>query len=286
MGYRFKKPPVFKGLGKLFYGIENEYEFLSTDYKAQTDAMRQFAAKEPDFYHLTHDGTLKYGVELVTQPASFDVWRDRPYILPADVTNRVDKGTAGCHIHISKEAFHEYHLFKFLKFLTEQFENFVNVFGRGVTEYGSRQCEQINEELVVYARKGTSPTKYWWINMINKSTVEIRVFLAAEDDATIYSYLQLLHSVYYYTMSRKPRALNWKEYYLWLRDKKDYQLLAEQLEKKPKPKSYGVPIPVNKQKKGRLTRRTGVGIDTTPAPDATWWPEDEANTTTTERLRW
>jgi hypothetical protein len=236
LNYNFKKRPVFFGEPGPYFGFENEYDFPPDKYREYTDQIRAWAAERADRYHIVHDGTLKYGVEIVSQPGTFGYWMDCPDILPPEelVPNHVDQETAGCHIHISKDAFSTKHLCTFLAFINDNFRNFLPIFGRGIGQY----CQNIQASVEDFAEKKAElqprkENKYWWINMKQAATVEVRVFIGAKNDAELKGYLQLLHSVYMFTMS--PEDMEWKTYYKFIVRRPEYFILADILEKRPVP---------------------------------------------------
>lgn len=254
--YNFKRPPVFYGEGDLFYGIENEFDFKQGEYMRYTDYLRAwcFEGERKNLFHLTHDGTLKYGVELVSMPMTFDYWAQQKeeFIFPHEVPNRVEMKTAGCHIHMSKDAFQVAHLHKFMVFLNNHFENFMRIFGRGIENY-CREC-LIDYEQFAEAQQEAQynrDDKYWWINMKGGKTIEIRVFRAATNWVELQSYLQLLDSVYHYTKDRAPADMDWKEYYRFISKEDKYFILADCLEKNP-PIKGKIPIKAEDMAKGQL----------------------------------
>jgi hypothetical protein len=246
MGYRFKPAPRFFGQGVLYYGIENEYDFPATTYKKHTDALRMLYAQD-DLRYFVHDGSLNFGVEMIFNPMTFDYFSGIQELLPVEVPN--SRGvTAGCHVHMSKDAFTTFHLFKFMNFLTENVKKFHPLFQREIGEIspvtGKKYCEEVPYSAKELARTRYGNRKYWWINLKNKATIEIRIFKAARKSSELQAIVQSLDALYYYTKDNTQKALTF-EGYLDFMNQKQYEQACE---------VFGVGmfnINRNKQKKGK-----------------------------------
>jgi hypothetical protein len=201
MNYRFKPTPIYHGQGVLYYGIENEYDFTYDTYKKSTDALRKWRV-EDDLRYFVHDGSLNWGVEMVFNPMTFDYFSKLEDVIPPHVENEGDD-TAGCHVHMSKDAFTTFHMYKFLNFLTEHQKALAPIFKREVgwtsPVNGKMYCEPLPISAKQAARDRNGNRKYWWINLKNTATLEIRIFKACKTSNEMREIVQFLDALYYYT---------------------------------------------------------------------------------------
>lgn len=224
--YNFKPKPKFFGQGVLYYGIENEYDFTEHTYRRYTDRLRKMYAQD-DLRYFVHDGSLRHGVEMVFHPQTFDHIMLLQEPLPTDVTNHVGT-TAGLHIHMSKDAFTTFHLYKFLNFITMNADKaFHPIFQRKIGHTspvnGKIYCEPFPLTVKQIARGRTGDKKYWWINLSNPHTIEIRLFKAAKNSTELRAVIQFLDSLYYYTKDTAVNDLSLDQYFKFMRSEKHYE---------------------------------------------------------------
>jgi hypothetical protein len=182
-----------------------------------------------DLRYFVHDGSLNNGVEMIFNPMTFDYFSGIQELLPQEVPNHRGD-TAGCHVHMSKDAFTTFHLFKFMNFLTENVSKFHPLFQRTIGEVspktGKQYCEEIGYPPKELARTRYGNRKYWWINLKNKATIEIRIFKAARNSAELQAIVQSLDALYYYTKDTTQNTQTFDGYLEYM-NQKQYEQACE-----------------------------------------------------------
>ena len=225
MPWNYKRPVRFFGDGGLRFGIENEYEFDYENFMEHTDKLRYWVAKRHSFWHLVHDGSLQYGVEMVSQPATFEYMMEHLKLPP--VPNHSEMCTAGCHIHMDKSQFTQFHLFKFVKFLGSNFDALRDIFGRGIWD----KIGPVLEGPIEFIKKSPQlHARYNWINLKPDKTVEIRVFAGTDNEAVLKSYIQFLHAAYFFTKNTSIGCLELDKFIIFIKGKNEYRLLRDRID--------------------------------------------------------
>jgi hypothetical protein len=119
-------------------------------------------------------------------------------------------------------------LFKFIKFLGKNFEVLKHIFGRGVWA----KTREIQEGPMGFVNKEIqSHSRYYWINLKNKKTVEIRVFAGTDNISVLKSYIQFLHAAYLFTKNTSIiECLNLDKFIMFIIGKSEYKLLKYRLD--------------------------------------------------------
>lgn len=214
MHYNYKPKPVFFGKGVLYYGIENEFDFRENNFRKMTDFLREYY-KHDTLRYFAHDGSLNYGVEMIFNPMTFGYFETIPELIPPNILNNPGE-TAGCHVHMTKDAFTTFHLFKFLNFLTQYQMGMYPIYKRTVGRASPKNGKVYNKPLpyknAVIAKQRTGDEKYWWINLKNKETIEIRLFKSASTTNELRAIIQSLDCLYYYTKDNSPATITFEGY--------------------------------------------------------------------------
>lgn len=207
----------------LYFGIELEVGSNSTS--RFYDLISEYS---PRIVMLTddcsiYDSDIRYGVELVSHPATFNwlkdnrcIWSD---ILKAFRQNGVQSfSTASCgiHIHLSKNCFTHSHLYNFLKIIYEnpKFTKFISQRG----SMGYRWCSIKNEaDREMIAKKADSKSsweKYTAVNLVHDYSVEVRIFRGNLNERSFYKNIQYLHALFMFTkdFSRNNSSLTIDNY--------------------------------------------------------------------------
>ena len=250
----FRSEPRFFGHSSegLYFGVEYELEF-PTLWDAQQGTRIVSAANDllGNPFYLKHDSSLsKYGFEIVSHPFSRG-WFDTRYPaemvqalqgLGAGPTNNYGDESAGIHIHVSKDAFTPYHLYKFLHFHYEFAELVQRVAGRAGSYYASFDRDKNgfvwkykpNGDMVksytskmraMASKKDSNPDRYMACNLQNDDTVELRYFRSTAKIERLRAYVQFVDAVYHYTKLSKmsmraisKRVMSEHDFLSWLRD--------------------------------------------------------------------
>ena len=227
-------------------------EFPSKE--AAEDALvvaRKACDRVGDAFYVKQDGSLsRWGFELVSHPFSRR-WFDERYpvdmlvemqALGASPKDTYGEETAGIHIHVSKDAFSAYHLYKFMHFHYEfaglvqrlagrtdsHFASF-NKYKNGYTTRRNAAGEIVmsyeSKMRAMASKKATNPERYMALNLRNEDTVELRYFRSTAKIERLRAYVQFVDAVYHYTnltkMSKKAigkRIMSERDFLAWLRD--------------------------------------------------------------------
>jgi len=164
----------------LHFGIELEIESCGNDkYK--------LASSLPDFVYAKADGSLRDGFEIVSYPASY-----RWLIDNKEAWNKLlkirQKGwcsyqteTCGMHIHLSKIAFGNYHLYKFMKLFYDNPKFITKISQRTSSTNLNRWASISDDEHHIKNKAKEKRTydyeeRYTAVNVGREHTVEIRIF--------------------------------------------------------------------------------------------------------------
>ncbi|GAH84174.1 unnamed protein product, partial [marine sediment metagenome] len=145
----------------------------------------EISNKLPPFTYAKHDGTLNFGIEVVSHPATWN-WLKQNYRKWENILNlrkvgfkSFDTTTCGMHIHLSKNAFSSLHLYKILKFFYENKDFILKISQRKssyLNRYATLSSQDFNNSLALKAKwKNQTEEKYTAINLLNEPTIEIRV---------------------------------------------------------------------------------------------------------------
>lgn len=243
--YSYKPRPIFHGDGPLFLGIEHELEAKESRGSDVTDILeivQRYDASE-DVFYAKHDGSLSNGVEIVSHPMSvayieasypFEMVRE----LARVASHRDSRGdsTAGVHVHLSKDAFSTYHLYRFLHFHYTLVSLIERVAGRSESHWAAFEREGHTDQdklrrMVRQARKSDSNmNRYQAVNMQNDATVELRYFRSTVNADRMHGYVQWVAAVFEYTRapetrvqckSDRTREISEKNFMAWINARAD-----------------------------------------------------------------
>ena len=187
-----------------FYGDESresspymgvEIEVDSDHFISLSPILEWLNEKWGDFLHQEHDGSLEYGFENITMPASLsyhlsvmDDYADTfGYLLDCGLRGH-DIGTAGIHVHIDRTYFgsHQDSAIAKLLFIFEKYRDELQKFARRTTCQLDRWAKSRKKysdsspwikKTVREAREYPSyQDRYYSVNLCNSDTIEIRIF--------------------------------------------------------------------------------------------------------------
>lgn len=106
-GYSYKPVPKFYGKGEVYFGIELEIE--AAKGKDPNLLAKEVLEAGKGFWYCKYDASLVNGVELVSHPATIEVWRGKELEglfgkLRQMGARSWDTGTCGMHVHVNKTA--------------------------------------------------------------------------------------------------------------------------------------------------------------------------------------
>lgn len=177
-----------KGDNDLYFGVELEVENVK-DVCNNTQMIEKLIPVFGNFVYYKRDGSINNGFELVTHPFTWrwykesrKMWEQGLGLLGKEGFQSYEPKTCGIHIHMSKKAFSDVHLFKFLKFFYENY-NFVYKISqrdadstKGACQWGKFREESDQKLLLSKTKAKQGFQRFTAINLESKDTYEVRIF--------------------------------------------------------------------------------------------------------------
>lgn len=205
----------------LHFGIELEVE------KAESDISHPDMAKQihnENLYYLKRDGSLDNGFEIVTHPMTFNYIQANRETVFLPLLNKLvdnqyrsyDANSCGIHIHMSKQAFGTWQLYRFMKFFIDN-RDFVTAISQRKPEKLERWAaiDNDNEDAIIYKakKKYGNSKRYVAVNLQNQSTVEIRIFRGTLNYFSFMKNVEFCYALFNFTRDSKDTSVNsFKEY--------------------------------------------------------------------------
>jgi len=173
-----------------------------------------------------NDGSLDNGFEFVTHPFSWDWFLANKYrfnqmFSTAKLLDLFTAESCGCHVHMTKSVFTPCHLLKFMKFINSGHNvDFISkIAGREYANISFCKTETDKRTMIKKAKKeeGIHLDRYSAVNLVNKATVEVRIFNGTLDSKTFFSYIEFLKSLFDFTnlnSMQKCQLGRYKDYVL------------------------------------------------------------------------
>lgn len=208
------------------FGVELEVEYRNAQTAMANDSLRMMWGNE-DVTFLKSDGSLRDGVEAVSHPMTLDfarsnINRDALASLSQQGVRSWNTNTCGIHIHLGRDTFRNHsHLARFMILFTRSKEQIVALAGRETSQWASFELNP-DESIVKQADGKQLPhTRYRAINLMNRDTVEIRVFRGSLNPDTIIAHMELLSAMTEYTRDQRniiglSKSLTWVQFRGWL----------------------------------------------------------------------
>jgi hypothetical protein len=226
LSYSFKPRPQFQHCNepsKLYFGVETEINFedeYTKDCVLKTIKRAERYYLRDGLFYLKYDGSLHYGIECVSHPATLGFWKkleekeqlDIYFSLLRHFGGKVKVCsediyykkvyTAGLHVHISSKSMTDLHKYRFHLFINN-LQDYSEVIARRegndyAVYYG---YETYRKNLKEYVEQQTSrdSSRYSAVNWTNRDTVEVRIFAAAMNVTEYLTAIEYCHAVYQYT---------------------------------------------------------------------------------------
>ena len=212
--YSWKPYPIVKGNpDTLIVGIENE---VSCRPKFKPIKVLGLVLKhyDEDFVYAKADSSVFNGFELVTHPMTYDYFKsvDWSFMFPKGKimsavevqkqnfkdpeSGKIQKYT-GMHVHLSKDYFTTFHLYKFINFLYSNHKYSEKIGERKSNKY----CHNFpNYTEVKQSSKSKRTTQRSFIYMPNSTrTVELRFFAGCHTEAMFVKNVEFIQALYEYT---------------------------------------------------------------------------------------
>ena len=209
--YSYKPDPIFYGNDETYLGIELEIDRSDKSDNIQQDAenILEIANNNNEHIYLKHDGSLDYGCEIVSHPASM-YYHEHNFPWKEILQEALDLGykshditNCGLHVHISRSAFgsteteQELNILKLLYLFEKHWDNLVKFSRRtkGQLDSYARRYEtdltMNDQQILCDIKEKSDNSRYFAVNLQNEHTVEIRIFRGTLKYSTFISCLQL-----------------------------------------------------------------------------------------------
>jgi hypothetical protein len=204
-----------------FFGIE-----LEVERKNSNGLKHKYMAGMIQYEHwyFKTDGSLTDGFEIVTHPMTFNYIQQNEKdftnslkLLVENGYNSYDANTCGMHIHISKNNFTTWHLYRFLKFFVENKEFIVAISQRKMEKLKKwANIEDDNDSSLIYKakKKDGNSERYVAINLKNSATIEIRIFRGTLNINSFMKNIEFAHALFMYTKENKEISLDGFKMYI------------------------------------------------------------------------
>ena len=208
----------------LLFGVENEIELnrskngsnmviegSTRNYEVE---YKQWVAAEidkfiPGFLYQKNDGSLTYGIEIVSHPATIEFWEsigdkleDMFKFLRTEECQGERASTAGMHVHCSRKEMNRMHQNCFTAFIYGNKKIVEKIAGResnGYSKYKNIDKSDVDKTIRIVS---DHDDRYTAVNWRNKNTVEVRIFQSTLNLNQFLSNLEFCNGVYMFTKER------------------------------------------------------------------------------------
>lgn len=247
--YSCKPTLVFHGKSKekIHMGFELETQINGGNNNSDIQLAALFAmdALQPlEIAELKNDSSIGGGFEIVTQPHTYEKYRDGSQVLWETIdalrtdykARSWDAGTCGLHIHIARKAFRDgLHTHRFIEFVYRNPEMLMKFAGRNSARYatfadcwGKDEYEQPKFDIEDKLNRRENTTRGSAVNTLNEHTLELRFFRGTMRPSGVLSALGLAHSMVQYTRTMIPdvnaprgEVFAWEPFRVWVEERAD-----------------------------------------------------------------
>lgn len=238
--YKLAEEPA----GSMYYGIE-----LETGTLEHIDFEGEIIDNLPTKYFNRHsdcsifDDCAVQGVEIVGHPMTYKWMKKYPNVwnnvlkLRRKGLRSYDAKTCGIHIHLSKDAFTEKHLYKFMKMIYG-FQAFTTLISQR-RQGALRQWANLKgdgDNLKKKAKDKYFSKRYTAVNLSNhRGTVEVRLFRGTLNEMAFWKNIEYIQALVEFTKQAKVKELSLKNFISYICAKKtEFCNLYNWLKKKNK----------------------------------------------------
>lgn len=211
-GYYFKPAPIFHGRAPvhnpLYMGVELEIDGGGESH-ANAQRLLDIANEYDEHIYCKHDGSLNYGFEIVSHPATLDyhmndiAWAEIMKTALNMEYRSHDTETCGLHIHVSRNALgdtfdkRDETISKIVYFVENNWDEILRFTRRSesnLRRWASRYGIETNAK-ATYEKAKRERDRYHCINLENDNTIEFRMFRGTLKYTTFVATLQLVHEI-------------------------------------------------------------------------------------------
>lgn len=183
--YEYTPTLKFRGEGDKFIGLEWELDSWARLMRSTNElACRMFGFPSSDnFWYCKRDGSLRYGFEAVSHPATPEYWLTNiGFGRLCQLARKYgfdEEKSAGIHMHVNRNYFNSNRCIGHLvRFFEENYDKILTLTGRNerqAREFADKYRIDSTDSLEIY-EKAQYESRYKAVNLTNEDTVEIRIF--------------------------------------------------------------------------------------------------------------
>ena len=169
-----------------YLGVELEYEAGSND--RIYSAVRGIREINRDLLYFKEDGSLNFGVEIVSMPMTWDFHKDFDWDSVMNVVNSsglTAERSCGMHVHVSRRGFGEDNENRLMELMHKFEPQLIDISGREISrmdrwaQWNTRGMRTLNYDNLSEAKSNYS--RYRAVNFCNRDTLEFRFFAGTAD---------------------------------------------------------------------------------------------------------
>jgi hypothetical protein len=209
-------------------GFELETQISNSNLtEAARYALHQL--QDVEIAQLKNDGSIGGGFEIVTQPHTYQAYRDNTVLWDTIETLRKkygarswDSGTCGLHIHISRKAFaNGRHTHRFIEFIYRNSDMMMKFGGRKSSYARFNDVWGFDEfDKPIFTLEGKSDRdgdlrggeKYTAVNTLKRDTLELRFMRGTTNTNGVKASLGLAHAMVNYTRYLDENMADWYDW--------------------------------------------------------------------------
>ena len=174
----------------------------------------------PWFMHVSHDGSLERGMELISMPATLayhkakrEDYKELFEWLKDEGYRSHDTKTCGLHFHFSRAFFgdNENSAVTKLLYLTERFWDELSIFSRrdyqSLARYAKKNDCSAIEMFNTWNKTQEHDGHYYAVNITNENTIELRMFRGTLNINTFMATLDLVNAMVHAAKEKTPLEL-------------------------------------------------------------------------------
>jgi hypothetical protein len=204
------------------FGVELEVEVLDTLNRETVATRLHRAINEGEFgrnVFFENDGSLNYGVEIITQPRSLPAQRELFRFLQTPETvaglRSHSTGTCGLHVHVSRTGLTNLQLARAVLFINDaNNEPFIHALAR---RYNTGYCRVYPKQLDEAHLPGD---RYESVNLTRRDTVEFRLFRGSLRYEAVVAAIEFCHALLEFCANPDltVEGLRWLNFLAWCSD--------------------------------------------------------------------
>ena len=207
----------------LYFGIELEIESNGNDIASAIYNL-------PDFVYAKADSSISDGFEIVSHPCTYKWLRENPekwnqiLDLRKGGFRSYNTDTCGIHIHLSKNYFGTWHLYKFLKLFYENPQFILRISQRDECDLNTwatlnqkHPFNQTDESLIYKAKnKRGNYQRHTAINLQNRYTIEIRIFKGTLNPRSFWKNIEFVKAIVDFTLGVALKSITIADFKLYV----------------------------------------------------------------------